>query len=63
MIIDNRYVIQNCRYYIIRGQNFYRFINRCVFIQNERKLHGIPKIALKKSGTRTLKKICGSWPD
>jgi len=27
--------------------------------QNEKDLNGLPKIALRKSETKTLKKICG----
>jgi len=37
-------------------------MNIVIFInpfQNEKELNGIPKIALRKSKTKTLKKICG----
>ena len=53
-----------CICYILGGQNFYNFMNRFIFVnpfQNEKDLNGLPKIALRKSKTKTYKKICGLW--
>jgi len=39
-------------------------MDRFIFInpfEDEKDLNGIPKIALRKSETKTLKKICGLW--
>jgi hypothetical protein len=50
---------RSCRCHVFRGQDFYNFMNRFILIssfQNEKDLNGIPKIALRKSGTKTLKK-------
>jgi hypothetical protein len=30
---------------------------------NEDEFNGLPKIALRKSGAETLRKICGLWWD
>jgi len=56
--------IRDCRGYMFHGLNSYNFMNRLIFInpfQNEMGFNGIPKIALRKSETKTLKKICGLW--
>jgi hypothetical protein len=53
-----------CKSQILPGKNSYSFMNRFIFLdafQNEMDLNGLPKIALRKSGTKTLKKICGLW--
>jgi hypothetical protein len=46
----------------ISWANSYNLMNRFIFInpfQNEKNFNGIPKIALRKSGTKTLKKFAG----
>jgi len=41
-------------------------MNRLILIntfQNEKDLNSLPKIALRKSGTKTCREICGLWWD
>ena len=40
--------------YVIWGENSYDLMDR---------INGLPKIALRKSGTETSRKICGLWLD
>jgi hypothetical protein len=53
---------RNCRGYIFHGRNYYNFIDGFIFIssfQDEKDFSGIPKIELRKSETKTYRKICG----
>jgi hypothetical protein len=54
--------IRNSRGYMFHGQNSYNFIDGFIFIspfQDEKDFSGIPKIALRKSETKTYRKFCG----